>query len=491
MDEFKPYLKLALRLGCTEEQVENFLTAGITLQYKQLAASGAARACDHPDGPTEVGFGGGRCGGKTFWMLCQMGLDDCQRVPNLKCLLLRKTAKSNLEHFEDLRRIIFRRTPHEFIVRNGEIIFRNGSRIIAKHFQHEKDLDDHIGIEYDVVGIEEATTLSPKKYSDISTCCRSSKLMPDGTPWRPRMYSTTNPGGVGHASYKERFIVPWQNGKETDTRFIQALLDDNQYSNKEYRQVLEKLKGWVRQAWLHGKWDIMDGQYFKNFRREVHVIDDFDDRRGVEWFASFDSGSRHYTVVLLACLDGDGNMFIVDEHAERMWLPEQHARAMNEMFNRHQVQCRQPPPPKEIIHAGIVFGYEPRLQGARYLSRFSAGSDVFSRQADGLTIAQQYLKHGIRMTQASMERVHGWAEILNRLGDPDRGIAPRLFIHKRCTRLINCLPTLQHDPNRPHAILKRDVDEDGAGGDDTADALRYLIATKPAPQILQRKLVGV
>ena len=53
------------------------------------------------------------------------------------------------------------------------------------------------------------------------------------------------------------------------------------------------------------------------------------------------------------------------------------------------------------------------------------------------------------------------------------------------------MPTLQHDPNRPEDVLKRDVDDDGLGGDDSADALRYLIATKPAPQIFERKLTGV
>src|SRR4051794_26769956 len=92
MVDLDPYLKMALELGCTEAQVKNFLKAGITLQYKQLAASGAARACDQPNGPTGVGFGGGRAGGKTFWMLAQMGLDDCMRVPNLKCALVRKSA---------------------------------------------------------------------------------------------------------------------------------------------------------------------------------------------------------------------------------------------------------------------------------------------------------------------------------------------------------------------------------------------------------------
>ena len=57
------------------------------------------------------------------------------------------------------------------------------------------------------------------------------------------------------------------------------------------------------------------------------------------------------------------------------------------------------------------------------------------------------------------------------------------------TRIVETLPTLQHDPNRPEDVLKVDADEDGIGGDDAADALRYLVATK-ARTITQRKLRG-
>ena len=46
------------------------------------------------------------------------------------------------------------------------------------------------------------------------------------------------------------------------------------------------------------------------------------------------------------------------------------------------------------------------------------------------------------------------------------------------SRLLDCLPAMQHDPNRPEDVLKVDADEEGVGGDDAADALRYLIATK-------------
>jgi hypothetical protein len=56
--------------------------------------------------------------------------------------------------------------------------------------------------------------------------------------------------------------------------------------------------------------------------------------------------------------------------------------------------------------------------------------------------------------------------------------------------VVETLPALQHDPNRPEDVLKVDADEDGGGGDDAADCLRYLVATK-ARTISQRKLRGM
>jgi hypothetical protein len=111
-------------------------------------------------------------------------------------------------------------------------------------------------------------------------------------------------------------------------------------------------------------------------------------------------------------------------------------------------------------------------------------------RAIGTTVAAQYAKLGINLRVANTDRVNGWAEILGRLGDPGADITPRLFIHRRCGRLIETLPALQHDPNRPEDVLKVDADEDGVGGDDAADCLRYLVATK-GRSITQRKLRGV
>jgi hypothetical protein len=359
---------------------------------------------------------------------------------------------------------LFSRLPHEFSAFRGILTFANGSRIVTGHYKTESEIDNYLGLEFDVIGIEEATTLTARKYQDITTCCRSSKLN-----WRPRIYSTTNPGGVGHAWYRSKFIVPFQEKRESETRFIPARVTDNRWNNADYVRVLENLSGWQKRAWLDGDWDIAAGQYFTTFRREVNVVEDFDDSRAVEWFASFDYGFKHYTVVLLGCRDGDGNIFIVDEHAERQWLAQRHAAAVKTMLARHKNGDR-----KLVVED---------------LKRFVAGADVFSRQSDGTTIAGQYSRLGITLRCATTERVNGWAEILQRFGDVEAGIRPTLFIHKRCGRLLETLPALQHDPNRPEDVLKVDTDEDGIGGDDTADALRYLVATR-SRTITQRKLRG-
>jgi len=508
MNRIEEYIRRGEAAGCSKDQLRSFIQAGIYLQDRQLAASAAARKCDGPNGPTAVGYGGARGGGKSHWLLAQVGGDDCQRVAGLKCLLLRKVGKANLESFEDLRRRVFPKLPHIYTSSRGHLTFENGSRVIAGHFQNESDIDAYLGLEYDVIGIEEATTLTWRKYQNIRTCLRTSK-----PNWRPRIYCTTNPGGIGHAWFRREFIDPHfaaptgqddhspgqaqrRPGKESQeefpspsgrgikgegqtgsvlnpqpstlnsvaTVFVRATVNDNRFINPEYKNILERLSGWQKRAWLHGDWDIAAGQFFTTFRRDVHVVSDFDEGRATEWFAALDYGYTHYTVFLLGCKDGDGNLYIVDEHAERFWLPERHSLAIRQMLQRHMLHPEK-------------------------LRWIVAGTDCFSAQHDGTTIAQQYAKFGLKLRPANTDRVQGWAEMLRLLGDPDAGLTPRLFIHSRCARLVECLPNLQHDPHRPEDVLKVDVDEDGHGGDDTADAARYLVHYKPAV-LRQVKLTG-
>ena len=449
------YLRAALAAGCPEDQWARFCAGDYTAQNKQLLFHAACRLCDAPDGPTQIGFGGARGGAKSHAMLAQIALDDCQRQPGLKALLLRKVGRAAREGFEDLRVRVLATVAHEYRRSEGILSFPNGSRIVLGHFKDESDVDAYLGLEYDMIGVEEATTLTFSKYRTIRTCCRTSK-----EAWRPRIYTTTNPGGVGHAWYKQTFIAPWKAGRETDTRFIPSTVDDNAFVNREYTATLDTLTGWQKRAWRYGDWDIAAGQFFTTYRSDIHTLPAplLVPPNWPVWLA-MDYGFTHYNVIYLFALDGDGNVYVVDEHAERRWLVPRHAQALGAMLARH--------------------GIAPSR-----LSAFVAGRDCFAvRPTEAGSIADQWQAQGWTLDPANDDRINGAAEVLLRLGDAEAGIPPRLWISPLCARLLDCLPALEHDPHRPEDVLKWDTDDDGNGGDDPYDALRYgLMATPGQPQ---------
>ncbi len=458
--ELERYMGWARFAGCPQDQVANFCRAGIVLQPKQLAASAAARQCDRDGGPVEIGYGGARMGGKSHWMLAQMGADDCQRHPGLKCLLLRKVGSSAQENFESLLPKTIGRLG-EFVPTRSLFRCHNGSWIKIGHFKDERDVDKYLGLEYDVIGIEEDTTLTASKRTNIRSCCRS----PLGSGWRARTYSTTNPGGVGHAAYRRRFIDPFRAGREADTRFVPATVTDNAFAPREYVAFLDGLTGWLRRAWRDGDWDIAAGQFFTTFSRAHHAVPRVEILPSWPVWLALDYGFTHYTAAYLMAKDGDGNVFAVAEHAERRWLVERNAAAILAMCDRHGVAPHR-------------------------LGRAVAGLDVFAKKQNGGTIADDYRAHKIPLKPANVDRINGAAEVLRRIGDPaavgpdgePAPIAPKLFISEACPRLLECLPALEHDPHRPEDVLKVDADDDGVGGDDYYDAFRYGLMVDARPR---------
>ncbi len=449
------YIRAAKRAGCPPDQFRNFMRARIVMQPQQLKASAAARLCDLPDGPTKVGYGGARGGGKSHWGLGQVFCDDCARYPGLKFLYLRKVGKAGKEAVTDLRKSVLHSTPHTYraaeniLVRND-----NGSKVILGNFQNDRDIDKYLGLEYDGALIEEATQLTSSKVRDVMTCVRTSK-----PGWRPRTYLTTNPGNIGHAWFKAMFIKPLRAGTETDSRFIQATVRDNKFVNPENRAILESYTGWQRRAWLDGDWDLAAGQFFTNFSRDAVVVDLPELPQHWRVWLGFDYGFSHYTACYLLAEDGDGNVWVIDEHAERGWLPEQHAAGIRAMLGRH----------------GLRQDGSITSNGRNDIEAILAGWDCFNRDRRGKSIADDYAELGLGFDRADADRINGAAEVLRRLGNPDAAPprAPRLFIHPRCARLIDCLPSLQRDEDRPEDVLKVDTDDDGLGGDDFYDAFRY------------------
>ena len=433
------YLSTARQAGCPPDQLLNFRRGGYVAQPKQLAFSAAARECDEPGGPTQVGFGGSRGPGKSHCVFAQAALDDCQRVPGLKVLYLRKIGRQAREQFEDLRRAVLNNTPHKYNRSEGVVYFLNGSRILIGHFQNEADIDNYLGIQYDLIVIEESTTLTQTKRQAVRDSNRSS--IPG---WRPRIYETTNPGGVGHAWFKATYIIPAREGNETDTRFIFATVDDNRFIDSDYKRKLEQNTGWRLRAYRYGDWDIAAGQFFTTFDYNIHVIKPF--KIPADWlnWGSLDYGFVHPTAAYLHTINED-TIYTIAEHWRQRAQVSTHAAALKAMQARLEVSARV----------------------------WRAGSDVFAKKDDGPTIADKYQKEGIKLSPANSDRINGAAEMLARLGDPANGIPARWFIFDTCPRLIECLPILQHDPHRPEDVLKWDIDEAGDGGDDSYDAARY------------------
>lgn len=448
MNQLEILLSIARRLGCPADQITNFLSVGYVPQPKQLEFHAAARAADCADGPDQIGFGGARGPGKSHASFAQLALDDCRRLPGCKALYLRKVGKQAREQFDDLRRSVLSRVPHSYNRQAGIVNLWSDSRIFIGHFKSESDIDNYLGIEYDVILIEETTTLSESKYRGLRDSNRTSK------EWRPRVYNTTNPGNIGHVWYKKRFVEPYRLGEESYTRFIPATVDDNRMVDGGYKRKLEENTGWKLRAYRYGDWDIAAGQYFSTFRRDVHVVAAFLIPAAWTCWLAMDYGLVHPTVFVLLAQDGDGTVYVVDEHVQSRWLPERHTEAVVAMLGRYG------------LPDSLLWGVP-------------AGADVFAKSRER-TIADEYEGQGIRLIPANTDRINGAAEIARRLGDVDSGIAPQLFIFDRCVRLLECLPALQHNPNRPEDVEKWDMDEDGNGGDDTYDALRYGLMTMGA-----------
>ena len=424
------------------------------LQPKQLEMAAAARMCDSPDKPSAVGVGGARGGGKSQWMFAQIALDDCQRYAGLKVLYLRKSATAAREQIRDL---LVKTCPKGVVEFNykeqaGIIEFpKNGSFIIIKHFKDEKDIENFLGQEYDVIAIEELTTLTFDKWKNLMTCLRTSKQ-----GWRPRFYGAWNWGGIGHAWVMKVFYTPWEERRQTDTFYIKATVNDNQHVNAENKKILESMTGWKYKSWFLGDPHFQAGQFFSNWNEDAHTYPNDnvnpDESKFIRWDASLDYGFAHPTCIHLHGTDKQGNKFTVDEEHRKETLIPEHAENLKAMLRRHHLDLSD-------------------------LTSIVAGKDCFSRKQDGRTIAMDYEDCGVFLTPAEIDRVNAWAVMQQRLGDIEKGIKPTWFIHKRCTHLIAQIPMAQHHETRIGDIQKMNADEDGDGGDDALEAARNFIAT--------------
>lgn len=385
-----------------------------------------------------IAFGGARGGGKSWVLrekLKRMGI----RYAGIKMLLVRKHLEDlRLNHINPLKSDI-----PESVARYKEsektFYFANGSILKLAYFKHDNDALKFQGQEYDIIAIEEATQMTEQVFIIFKACLRGANSFPK------RIYITCNPGGVGFSWVKRLFIerdfLP--NEHPEDYRFIQSLVDDNQVlckTDPEYVRQLDELPDDLRDMWRWGKWDVLVGQYFNEFKRDSHVIAPIPLDRTWRRYRAIDYGLDGLACVW-AAIDPDDNVYIYRE-----------------------LQVENAP----IYEAAqLIKDHTP--EGERiYLTL--APPDLWGRsQETGKKKADIFREAGVTLVTSSNDREAGWLSIKDLLrlrGTPSR---PKLYIFADCPKLIRNLPLLMRDEKKPDDCMTEPHDITHL-----PDALRYL-----------------
>jgi hypothetical protein len=435
-------LRLALDAGCPWSQIENFGKGEYIPLPERLAFHAACRRCDEPGGPDEIGLGGTRGSAKSHTVLAQIGLDDCQRFPGLKVLWLRKIMKSASESLEDLTRKVLHSTEHVFA--SNRIDFPNGSRILVGGFKDEKDIDKYLGIEYDIIAIEEACQISEKRRDAIQGSCRSTKM-----GWRARMYYTTNPDGIGVAWFKRRLVIPWREGKETITRYFPASWEDNPFLDDAYIRYLNNLTGQLRKAWRDADWDAFQGMAFPNWNYDRHVLELTDRRLDIPfswtWRRAADYGySAPWACLWIAKDPDNGRRIIMKEGYETYLTDSQQAQKIVDMTGTQKI---------------AITWADPAMWARKNSKTDKDNREVVTSSAD------EYKAKGVVLTQADNDRINGWRKVRRILSDLPDG-EPGLLVAPWCVEFIRTFPELPSDKFNPE-------DVDSKAEDHLADCLRY------------------
>lgn len=450
----------AKKAGCPQTQVEMLVENAGYIPYPwQWLFHAAAREADHEGGPTEIGLGGARGPGKSHAVLSQAALDDCQRIEGLKVLFLRQTGVSAQESFDDLiTKAVKGRT--EYHKSKVSIKFPNGSRVLLGGFKDEREIDKYIGIEYDIIIIEELSQITEDKYNKLRGSLRTSK-----PNFRPRMYLSFNPGGIGHAWVRNRFVIPYRTNKQTNTRFIPSTYKENPALNPEYITYLESLSGSLGRAWREGNWDVFEGQYFAEWDHERHVVKPFLIPSTWYRYRSIDpSGRDGITSCHWYAVDGDGRVWAYREY---YWNAKAKDADGNELGGRDY-----------DMHARAIAELSRDEDGSEEQYAYSViDTAAFAKAGYSETAAEIYERNGVTgLIPAAKERVIGWNAVHTYLRfekDSDRPSGytqPKLQVFSTCVNMIRTLPLLLHDAKHPE-------DLDSRGEDHAADELRYILRT--------------
>jgi len=395
-------------------------------------------------------------GGKSFGQLID-ALLYALTYPKSKQIIFRRTYPELFQSIIRASLELYPREICEYKESKKYWIFKNGSIIDFGYCQYENDVYQYQSAEYDVIRFDELTHWTEFMYVYLISRCR-------GTNGYPKhIKSTTNPGGVGHAWVKARFIdvgepnkiheIALENGQKTTVIFIPSFVQDNIFmmqSDPDYINRLELLPEKEKQALLYGDWDIFDGQFFTEFDRKLHVCSPFKIPSDWRIFRTRDYGLDMCATYWIA-MDYRMNVYVYKELYEPDLIVSEAARKINEMTDEN-----------------ISIDYAP--------------PDLWNRNRDtGKSTADIFAENKQYLTKADNNRITGWLalhEWLKPYIDEQGQLAIHFHIFSTCTNLIRTLPAVQHDEKNPNDVAVEPHELTHA-----PDAIRYFCTMWQAPLI--------
>lgn len=441
-------VETAFRAGAPSDQLMAFRKSDYAPLPWQWHFHAAARKADKLNGPVKIGVGGARGPGKSHSVFAQITIDDCQRIPELKGLFLRQTGTAARESFEDLiMKVLLGHIEHTYNRSTNVLQFPNGSRMRLGGFKDNRDIDKYIGIEYDFIAIEELNQLTEEKVNKLLGSMRTSKQN-----WRPRLYASFNPGGLGHEFVKQMFVIPYREQKQSQTVFIPSTYKQNPYLNVEYIDYLENLSGDLGRAWREGDFDLFEGQYFSEWRHDIHVCPAY--ALPIMWkkFRTIDFGRTAPFVCYWAAVDTEKHVWVYREY---------YATGKDARENAAAVVALSAEDP-ENPDTGNVYELNP------------IDRSVFAQVGQDQTIAELLQRAGLAPLHPAggnqaMSRVAGWTLFHDYLRW-EQYHPSKIHFFPNCVNAIRTIPGLVYDEKHPE-------DLDTNGEDHAADAIRYLLVS--------------
>ena len=406
-----------------------------------------------------VAYGGARGGGKSWFVRAKAKL-LAFRYPGIRILIVRRSYPELIEnHIKILREELS--AVARYHEKDKELVFPNGSTVRFQYCSHDADLDRLQGTEYDVIFLDEATQLSEYQMKAITACLRGTNSFPK------RVYYTCNPGGQGHSYVKRVFLDRrFEPGEDPDDYlFVQALVTDNEALMKaqpDYVRQLEALPKKLRDAWLYGRWDIFEGQFFEEFRDDpahyadrqfTHVIDPFPIPVDWKFYRSFDWGyNKPYSCGWWA-VDPDGIAYRILE--------------LYGCTSEPNTGVKQTPP-QVFAQIAETERTHPLLKGRQIIG--IADPAIWDAET-GESIADVAAKHGVYFSPGDHKRIPGWMQLHYRFAFDENGY-PMLYVFRNCRAFLRTIPLLRYDERKPE-------DLDTEGEDHVADETRYFCMARP------------